>query len=93
MKSFDEFKSERIFTVGELIEKLKLLNPNTKVGSDGPDCGGYDICTMEYCVIEYDAKCDTIYFSHNECEAFSAVNKTITYEQYREIICESDIEN
>lgn len=91
MNKFEEFKSRKILTVGELIEKLKQLPQDATLQSEGGDIGGYDVSTANYIDINYDKENNVVSFSHMEYEMYEAQEKgLITYEQFKELNDEKD---
>lgn len=84
MNKYEEFKSRKVSTVGELIEKLQTFPPSTKLDIPGGDCGGYDICNKPYGEVYENEKGVTI--CHMEYEMYESKQKgEITYEEYKEL--------
>lgn len=82
---YNDFLKRMAFTKKELLDLVNSLPDDVVLQADGPDSGGYDICSKNYVGITYIPEHNTCYFSHFEADAYEAFKKgDITREQCEE---------
>lgn len=86
MSKLKEFENNRIFNVGQLMEKLKQYPSNTKLEGRDADIGGYDFSSAPFLTICYCEETNTLVFGHDEYEVFEAYQKNeLSKKEYNQL--------
>lgn len=87
MSKFQELKDSKIYTVGELIEKLKNLPKETKLNVTDSDLGGYDSISRNYCVLDYSKENNDIIFKLLDYDAWELKGKGELSDEEYNLLC------